>query len=136
MVTEGVLAMPGQRMMIEYTADHDLYPGFNKGFSLVEQDEHRHIAFGVRFLKDVCDERPEMKGVIVRRLEELLPKAAEVFCPPEADDASRLRLLRTPLLADLRLRLPGAEATHGGDRNRDPAAGAADAGPRRLRRAG
>jgi ribonucleoside-diphosphate reductase beta chain len=88
MVTEGVLAMPGQRIMIEYTADHDLYPGFNEGFRLVEQDEHRHIAFGVRFLKEVCDERPEMKGVIVRRLEELLPKAAEVFCPPEADDPS------------------------------------------------
>jgi ribonucleoside-diphosphate reductase beta chain len=88
MVTEGVLAMPGQRIMIEYTADHDLYPGFNQGFSLVEQDEHRHIAFGVRFLKEVCDERPEMKGVILRRLEELLPKAAEVFCPPEADDPS------------------------------------------------
>jgi ribonucleoside-diphosphate reductase beta chain len=88
MVTEGVLAMPGQRVMIEYTAEHDLYPGFNEGFRLVEQDEHRHIAFGVRFLKDVCDDRPEMKGVIVRRLEELLPKAAEVFCPPEADDPS------------------------------------------------
>ena len=88
MVTEGVLAMPGQRIMIEYTADHGLYPGFNEGFSLVEQDEHRHIAFGVRFLKDVCEERPEMKDVIVRRLEELLPKAAEVFCPPEADDPS------------------------------------------------
>jgi ribonucleoside-diphosphate reductase beta chain len=88
MVTEGVLAMPGQRIMIEYTADHDLYPGFNEGFRLVEQDEHRHIAFGVRFLKDVCDERPEMKAVILRRLEELLPKAAEVFCPPEADDPS------------------------------------------------
>ncbi len=88
MVTEGVLAMPGQRIMIEYTAEHDLYPGFNQGFRLVEQDEHRHIAFGVRFLKDVCDERPEMKKVIVRRLEELLPKAAEVFCPPEADDPS------------------------------------------------
>jgi ribonucleoside-diphosphate reductase beta chain len=88
MVTEGVLAMPGQRIMIEYTADHHLYPGFNEGFRLVEQDEHRHIAFGVRFLKDVCDERPEMKGVILRRLEELLPQAAEVFCPPEADDPS------------------------------------------------
>ena len=88
MVTEGVLAMPGQRIMIEYTAEHHLYPGFNEGFSLVEQDEHRHIAFGVRFLKDVCDERPEMKGLIVRRLEELLPQAAEVFCPPEADDPS------------------------------------------------
>jgi ribonucleoside-diphosphate reductase beta chain len=88
MVTEGVLAMPGQRIMIEYTHDHDLYPGFNEGFRLVEQDEHRHIAFGVRFLKDVCDERPEMKGVVLRRLEELLPKAAEVFCPPEAEDPS------------------------------------------------
>ena len=88
MVTEGVLAMPGQRIMIEYTADHDLYPGFNRGFRLVEQDEHRHIAFGVRFLKDVCADRPEMKQVVLRKLTELLPKAAEVFCPPEADDPS------------------------------------------------
>jgi ribonucleoside-diphosphate reductase beta chain len=88
MVTEGVLAMPGQRIMIQYTGDHDLYPGFNEGFRLVEQDEHRHIAFGVRFLRDVCDERPEMKAVVLRRLEELLPKAAEVFCPPESDDPS------------------------------------------------
>jgi ribonucleoside-diphosphate reductase beta chain len=88
MVTEGVLAMPGQRVMIEYTADHELYPGFNQGFRLVEQDEHRHIAFGVRFLKDVCEERPDMKRVILRRLTELLPKAAEVFCPPEADNPS------------------------------------------------
>jgi ribonucleoside-diphosphate reductase beta chain len=88
MVTEGVLAMPGQRIMIEYTDEHDLYPGFNEGFRKVEQDEHRHIAFGVRFLKDVCAERPEMKQVIRRRLTELLPKAAEVFCPPEADDPS------------------------------------------------
>jgi ribonucleoside-diphosphate reductase beta chain len=86
MVTEGVLAMPGQRIIIQYTEDHSLFPGFNKGFRLVEQDEHRHIAFGVRFLKDVCEERPEMKAVILRRLEQLLPKAAEVFMPPEADD--------------------------------------------------
>jgi len=88
MVTEGVLAMPGQRIMIEYTEDHDLYPGFNEGFRKVEQDEHRHIAFGVRFLKDVCEDRPEMKKVVLNRLTELLPKAAEVFCPPEANDAS------------------------------------------------
>jgi ribonucleoside-diphosphate reductase beta chain len=88
MVTEGVLAMPGQRILIQYTGDHRLYPGFNEGFRLVEQDEHRHIAFGVRFLKDVCEERPEMKEVIVRRLTELLPQAAEVFCPPEEDDPS------------------------------------------------
>jgi ribonucleoside-diphosphate reductase beta chain len=85
-VTEGVLAMPGQRIIIQYTGEHDVYPGFNQGFRLVEQDEHRHIAFGVRFLKDVCDERPEMRKVVVDTLEELLPEAAKVFVPPEADD--------------------------------------------------
>ena len=88
MVTEGVLAMPGQRILIQYTEDHGLYPGFNKGFRLVEQDEHRHIAFGVRFLKDVCEDRPEMKKVVVDRLCELLPRSAEVFCPPQDDDPS------------------------------------------------
>ena len=136
MVTEGVLAMPGQRIMIEYTADHDLYPGFNKGFSLVEQDEHRHIAFGVRFLKDVCEERPEMKGVIVRRARGAAAEGGRGLLPARGRRPLGLRLLRPPLLADLRLRLPGAEAPDGGDRDRDPAAGAADAGPRRLRRAG
>ena len=88
MVTEGVLAMPGQRLLIQYTEEHSVYPGFNAGFKLVEQDEHRHIAFGVRFLKDVCEERPEMKHVVVDRLCELLPKSAEVFVPPEDDDPS------------------------------------------------
>ena len=85
MVTEGVLAMTGQRTILQYMAAHDLYPGFQKGFSLVESDEHRHIAFGVRFLRDVCAERPEMRNVVVETLERLLPRAAEVFAPAEAE---------------------------------------------------
>ena len=112
MVTEGVLAMPGQRIMIEYTADHDLYPGFNQGFRLVEQDEHRHIAFGVRFLKDVCEERPEMKRVILTR-----PPSC---CPRRPRSSARRRPMTRPTSshtattpADLRLRLPGAEAANG-----------------------
>jgi ribonucleoside-diphosphate reductase beta chain len=88
MVTEGVLAMTGQRSILSYCERHSIYPGFHKGFSLVEQDEHRHIAFGVRFLRDVVGERPEMRGVIERTLTTLLPRAAHVFCPPEADDPS------------------------------------------------
>jgi ribonucleoside-diphosphate reductase beta chain len=88
MVTEGVLAMTGQRSILSYCERHSIYPGFHKGFSLVEQDEHRHIAFGVRFLRDVVSERPEMRQVIERTLTTLLPRAAHVFCPPEADDPS------------------------------------------------
>jgi ribonucleoside-diphosphate reductase beta chain len=85
MVIEGVLAMTGQRTILQYTADHAIYPGFNRGFSLVEQDEHRHIAFGVRFLKDVCEERPEMRKVVERTVIDLVPRAVHVFIPPYGD---------------------------------------------------
>jgi ribonucleoside-diphosphate reductase beta chain len=84
MVTEGVLAMTGQRSILQYLEAHDVYPGFQRGFKLVEQDEHRHIAFGVRFLRDVCEERPEMREVVLETLNRLLPGAAEVFAPPSA----------------------------------------------------
>jgi ribonucleoside-diphosphate reductase beta chain len=87
MVTEGVLAMTGQRTILDYLTEHDLYPGFREGFTKVEQDEHRHIAFGVRFLRDVCEERPEMRDVVLRTLSYLMPRAAEVFKPPEAESS-------------------------------------------------
>jgi ribonucleoside-diphosphate reductase beta chain len=86
MVIEGVLAMTGQNFILKYMREHGLYPGFVKGFSLVEQDEHRHIAFGVRFLKEACERDPRYRRLIRDRLVELVPAAAQVFVPPYADD--------------------------------------------------
>jgi ribonucleoside-diphosphate reductase beta chain len=88
MVIEGVLAMTGQHFILKYTSDHGLYPGFVKGFSLVEQDEHRHIAFGVRFLKEACEREPKYRTLVREKVAELVPKAAHVFVPPYADDPS------------------------------------------------
>jgi ribonucleoside-diphosphate reductase beta chain len=85
-VIEGVLAMTGQRFILKYLEDHDLYPGFRKGFSLVEQDEHRHIAFGVRFLKDMIDRDHRYGEIVERKVEELVPRAMLVFFPPYAED--------------------------------------------------
>ena len=86
LIIEGVLAMTGQRFILKYSEDHSLYPGFCKGFNLVEQDEHRHIAFGVRFLKDVMEQDPARFGPIIqRRVEELVPGALHVFVPPYAE---------------------------------------------------
>jgi ribonucleoside-diphosphate reductase beta chain len=87
MVIEGVLAMTGQRLIGQYMEDHSLYPGFRQGFSLIERDEHRHIAFGVRFLKDALDQDPRYGDRIVNRVAELVPRAAHVFVPPYADNA-------------------------------------------------
>jgi ribonucleoside-diphosphate reductase beta chain len=87
-VIEGVLAMTGQHQILKYLSDHEVLPGFRAGFSLVEQDEHRHIAFGVRFLSDVCEQEPRYCGLIERKLAELVPAAAHVFVPPGTEDPS------------------------------------------------
>jgi ribonucleoside-diphosphate reductase beta chain len=85
LIIEGVLATTGQRMILDYSEKHGLYPGFCKGFGLVEQDEHRHIAFGVRFLRDAVADDPAHGEIIMRKVEELVPKACHVFVPPYAD---------------------------------------------------
>jgi ribonucleoside-diphosphate reductase beta chain len=88
LIIEGVLAMTGQRLILKYMEDHSLYPGFQQGFSLVERDEHRHIAFGVRFLKEMMVEDAGRFGSIVeQRVHELVPQAVRVFVPPYADSA-------------------------------------------------
>jgi ribonucleoside-diphosphate reductase beta chain len=85
MVIEGVLAMTGQHFILEYMEEHGLFPGFQKGFSLVERDEHRHIAFGVRFLKDMIEQDSRYAGIIERKVLELVPHATHVFVPPYAE---------------------------------------------------
>ena len=86
LVIEGVLAMTGQHQILKYLENHDLYPGFREGFSLVEQDEHRHIAFGVAFLKNAVEAEPRYRDLIERKIAELVPRAAYVFVPPHAED--------------------------------------------------
>ncbi|MDQ3933841.1 MAG: ribonucleotide-diphosphate reductase subunit beta [Actinomycetota bacterium] len=87
LIIEGVLATTGQRMILDYSERHGLYPGFCKGFGLVEQDEHRHIAFGIRFLRDALADDPSRGEIVMRKVHELVPKAMHVFHPPYADSA-------------------------------------------------
>lgn len=87
-VIEGVLAMTGQHQILKYLTDHEIFPGFRQGFSLVEQDEHRHIAFGVRFLADACEQEPRYRDLIERKIAELVPAAAHIFVPPGTEDPS------------------------------------------------
>ena len=85
MVIEGVLAMTGQHFLLKYMEEHGLFPGFRKGFTLVERDEHRHIAFGVRFLKDMIEQDPRYGDIVLNKVIELVPHASLVFVPPYAD---------------------------------------------------
>jgi ribonucleoside-diphosphate reductase beta chain len=86
MVVEGFLAVTGQTLIREYMLEHGLYPGFCEGFGLVERDEHRHVAFGVRFLRDAIEADPSHRATVERVILDLAPRAAHVFVPPYVDD--------------------------------------------------
>ncbi len=86
LVVEGFLAVTGQTLIRDYLLAHSLYPGFCGGFGLVERDEHRHVAFGVRFLRDAIEADPSHRATVERVVLDLAPRAAHVFAPPYADD--------------------------------------------------
>ncbi|MDP9189605.1 MAG: ribonucleotide-diphosphate reductase subunit beta [Actinomycetota bacterium] len=86
MVIEGMLALTGQHFIIDYNEQAGTLPGFVEGFSNVARDEHRHIAFGVRFLVDAVREKDSNREVIQRMLEQSIPVADRVIDPPWAEE--------------------------------------------------
>ncbi len=86
MVIEGMLALTGQHFIIDYNEREGTLPGFVEGFSNVARDEHRHIAFGVRFLMDAVNEDPGNREVIQGMLEQAVPVADRVIDPPWATE--------------------------------------------------
>jgi ribonucleoside-diphosphate reductase beta chain len=88
MVIEGVLALTGQHFIISYNQEQGTLPGFVEGFSKVARDEHRHVAFGARFLTEMAASGVEYREAIQRTLVESLPVAEGVLRPPfaPADD--------------------------------------------------
>ena len=88
MVIEGMLALTGQHFIIDYNEKEGTLPGFVEGFSNVARDEHRHIAFGVRFLTDAVQADPANREVVQRMLEQAIPVADKVLDPPWANEES------------------------------------------------
>src|SRR3954447_16866208 len=82
MVIEGMLALTGQHFIIQYNEDAGTLPGFVEGFNKVARDEHRHVAFGARFLREMADSDPRYADAIQRTLVECGPAADGVLSPP------------------------------------------------------
>ncbi len=86
MVIEGVLALTGQHFIIGYNEEQGTLPGFVEGFGLVARDEHRHVAFGAKFLMDMANADERYRQAIQRTLVESLPVAEGVLRPPFAPE--------------------------------------------------
>ena len=81
MIVEGMLALTGQHFIIDYNEKVGTLPGFVDGFTKVARDEHRHVAFGSRFLRDMAREDPGCATAIQRALAEAGPIADGVLRP-------------------------------------------------------
>lgn len=89
MVIEGMLALTGQHFIVDYNTRMGTLPGFVDGFTKVARDEHRHVAFGARFLRDMAAGDSRYAEAIKRTLTEIAPAADGVLRPkwiPEGED--------------------------------------------------
>lgn len=85
-IGESGLGQPSQLAVVDYLTDADVLPGIREGFERISNDEHRHIAFGVKFLSDLYHEHGEpIQDAIVRVLREVLAWVAMVPIPPNWD---------------------------------------------------
>ena len=86
MVIEGMLALTGQHFILQYNEDMGTLPGFVEGFNNVARDEHRHVAFGARFLREMAAADTRYAEAIQRMLVEVAPIADAVLRPKWAKD--------------------------------------------------
>jgi ribonucleoside-diphosphate reductase beta chain len=87
MVIEGMLALTGQHFIISYNEQQGTLPAFVEGFTNVARDEHRHVAFGARFLREMADKDERYKQAIGRTLAEVGPVAQGVLRPKWMDES-------------------------------------------------
>jgi ribonucleoside-diphosphate reductase beta chain len=92
MVIEGMLALTGQHFIIDYNEREGTLPGFVQGFNLIARDEHRHVAFGARFLREKANEDARFRDSIQRAMQEALPIADAVLAPPWAEEVDTFEL--------------------------------------------
>ena len=90
MVIEGMLALTGQHFILQYNEQVGTLPGFVEGFNNIARDEHRHVAFGARFLRDMAAADTRYVEAIQRVLTEVVPIADGVLRPSWADEQEAL----------------------------------------------
>ena len=88
-IVEAMLALSGQRGILEFYRLNGLFPGFRGGFTAVARDESRHIVFGVKFLRDMI-QRDAANAQVVRDTIERYGAAALTALTPAAEQIQNI----------------------------------------------
>ncbi|HMD57989.1 MAG TPA: ribonucleotide-diphosphate reductase subunit beta [Solirubrobacteraceae bacterium] len=90
LILESTLGLTTFEFSTRFMEREDLLPGFVAGYSKIHYDEHRHIGYGIWYLRQAVAEDSAMGDVVRATLRELLPAVAESLKPPEGADVSVL----------------------------------------------
>jgi len=86
LIVEGMVALAGQRHILEHLRITSTFPGLREGFTHVTRDESRHVGFGVLLLRDAIAADPRAAGVIAETVLESIPAAVATLEPPGGDE--------------------------------------------------
>ena len=86
LVTESMLAHPGQRVLLrDFGPRHGVLPGFTTGIRMLSRDESRHIAFGIGLLRRLITDDRRCKEAAIALFNRVLPFASAIMTPPGMD---------------------------------------------------
>jgi ribonucleoside-diphosphate reductase beta chain len=88
LVIEATLGLTSFRFITDYVSGRDLLPGFVEGYSRIHDDETRHIAYGIWFLRETVRDHAEQAETVRTTLREVLPHVAESLTLPGDGGAS------------------------------------------------
>ena len=83
-VIEGMMALAGQRNILDVYRQANLFPAFRGGFTAVARDESRHVVFGVKFLRDMIQRDAANAQVVHDALNKYVPTAIQAISPDPA----------------------------------------------------
>ena len=91
LILEATLGLTTFEFSTRFMERQGLLPGFVAGYTKIHHDEHRHIGYGIWFLRRAVAEDPAMGEVVRGTLRDLLPAVAESLTVPEGADACGAR---------------------------------------------
>jgi len=90
LVLEATLGLTTFEFTTRFLERDALLPGFTAGYTKIHHDEHRHIGYGVWFLRESVRRDAQLGDVVRETLRDLLPVVAESLTPPAGADVSVL----------------------------------------------
>jgi ribonucleoside-diphosphate reductase beta chain len=90
LVLESTLGLTTFEFATRFMEREGLLAGFVSGYTKIHHDEHRHIGYGIWYLRQAVARAPASGDVVRATLRRLLPAVAESLTPPKGADTSTL----------------------------------------------